>query len=89
MLLLESSQNVFGQCGDILRAVAERRDDNPRDIEPVEQIFAKPARGDLFRQVPVCGRNDTCIGPERFGAPDALELALLKDAEDLGLGCER
>ena len=89
MLLLEPSQDVLGQRGDILRAVAQRQDDNPGDVEAVEQVFAKPTRGDFSRQVPVRGRDDASVGAECFGTPDALELALLKDAEDLGLGRER
>ena len=89
MPLLEPSQDVLGQGGDILGAVAERQDDNPRDVEAVEQVFAKPTRGDLSGQVPVRGRDDPSVGAECFGTPDALELSLLKDAQDLGLGRER
>ena len=74
---------------DILGAVAQRQDDDPGDVEAVEQVFAKPTGGDLSGQVAVGGRDDTSVGAECLGAADALELSLLKDAEDLGLGRER
>src|SRR5271157_3451699 len=57
MPLLEPSQDVLGQGADILGAVAQRRDDNPRDVEAVEQVFAKPTCGDFPGQLPVCGRR--------------------------------
>ena len=85
---LEPSQDVLGQERDILGAVAERRDDDPGDVEAVEQVLAEPARGDLPGQVAVGGRDDASVGAEGLGPADALELPLLKDAEDLGLGRE-
>ena len=77
----ETSLSLFGQ--------EARQDDNPRDVEAVAQVFAKPTRGDLSGQVPVCGRDDMSVCAECFRTPDALELLLLKDAQNLGLGRER
>ena len=84
-----ASQDVLGQRRDVLGAVAERRDDDPGDVEAVEQVLAEPAGGDLLRQVAVGGRDDAGVGAEGLGPADALELALLEDAEDLGLGRQR
>ncbi len=83
---LDPLEDVLGQGRDVLGAVAERRDDDPGDVEAVEQVLAEPAGGDLFGQVAVSGRDDPSIGAENLGPADALEFALLKDAEDLGLG---
>ena len=85
---LEPPQDVLGQGRDVLGAVAERRDDDPGDVEAVEQVLAEPAGGDLPGQVAVRGRDDPGVGAEGLGPADALELPLLEDAEDLGLGRE-
>ena len=83
---LHALEDVLGQGRDVLGAVAERRDDDPGDVEAVEQVLAEPAGRDLFGQVAVRGRDDAGIGAESLGPTDALELPLLEDAEDLGLG---
>ena len=54
-------------------------------FEAVVQVLAEPAGGDLAGQVAVGRREDPGVGLEGLGAADALELALLEDAEQLGL----
>ncbi len=83
---LHATEDVLGQWRDVLGAVAERRDDDPGDVEAVVQVLAEPAGGDLLGQVAVGGRDDAGVGAEGLGPADALELPLLEDAEDLGLG---
>ena len=83
---LHAPEDVLGQGRDVLGAVAERRDDDPGDVQAVVQVLAEPAGGHLLGQVAVRGRDHAGIGAERLGPADALELALLEDAEDLGLG---
>ena len=84
-----AAEDVLGQGRDVLGAVAERRDDDPGDVEAIVQVLAEPAGGDLLGQVAVRGRDDAGVGAEGLGPADALELALLEDAEDLGLGRQR
>ena len=47
VLALQAAEDVLGQRGDVLGPVAERRDRDPDDVEPVEKILAEPAGGDL------------------------------------------
>ncbi len=82
---LDASQDVLGQGPDVLGAVAERRNHDPRDVEAVEEILAETAGGNLPGQVAVRGRDDSGVGVKRLGPAEALEFALLEDAQDLGL----
>ncbi len=75
---LHALEDVVRQGRDVLGAVAEGRDDDPGDVEAVEQVLAEPAGRDLFGQVAVRGRDDAGIGAESLGPPDALELPLLE-----------
>ena len=87
--LRSSAEDVLGQGRDVLGPVAERRDHDPGDVQAVVQVLAEPAGGDLLGQVAVGGRDDAGVGAEGLGPADPLELALLEDAEDLGLGRQR
>ena len=86
---LDALQDVFDQRLDIFGAVAERRDDDSGDVQAVIEILAESAGGDLFGQVAVRRRDDAGIGVQGLSPADALELALLDDAEDLDLGRQR
>ncbi len=83
---LDTLQDIFGQRLDIVGAVAERRDDDPGDVEPVIKVLAESAGRDLLGEVAVCRRDDARVGAEGLSSADALELTLLDDAEDLDLG---
>ncbi len=62
-------QDVLGQGRDVLGAVAKRRDDDPGDVEAVEQVFAESAGGDFFGQVAVRGRDDAAHRCARVSVP--------------------
>ena len=48
---------MLGQDGNILAALAQRRNGDPDDIEAIQQVEAEPAGGDLLTQIAV-GRGD-------------------------------
>ena len=55
------------------------------DVEAVVQVLAEPAGVDLVEQVAVGGGDDPGVDLDGLGVADALELALLEDAEQLHL----
>src|SRR5262249_55639907 len=56
------------------------------DVEAVEEVLAEPLVPHLLEQVAVGGGDDPDVHPDRGGAADAVELALLQDSEQLHLG---
>ena len=55
------------------------------DLQPVEQILAKVAALDRLPQVAVGRRDHPDVRLQHAGAAEALELALLQHAQELGL----
>src|SRR5579863_6101518 len=73
---------------NVLGALAKRWDVNGKDVEAVEEIAAEGAVSDKFRKV-LMGRSDNAnVNALGAVAAEALELLLLKDAEELGLKFE-
>ena len=67
------------------RPLAQRRHADRHDAQPIEEILAEPAVGDELVEAAV-GRGDDADGDaDRLLAADALELAVLQDAKQLGL----
>ena len=66
-------------------ALAQRRHANRHDAEPIEQVLAERARGDQLIELPIRRRDDADADADRLLAADALELAVLQDAQQLGL----
>ena len=73
---------------DVLGAVAERRERDREDAEAVVEVFAERLVADGLEQVAVGGGDDPDVDRHRRAAADALDLALLEDAEELGLGLQ-
>ena len=73
---------------DVLGAVAERRERDREDAEAVVEVFAEGLVVDGLEQVAVGGGDDPDVDRQRRAAADALDLALLEDAEELGLGLQ-
>ena len=68
-----------------MRAFAQARNADGHDIEPVIEVFAKPALGDQRLQVTIGRRNDAHGHVDRLLAADAVKLAFLEHAQQLGL----
>src|SRR4029450_8602684 len=78
-------QGYIAQRHDIRGTFAQRRNPDVEDAEAVEQVLAKLAALDGFPQVAV-GRGDhPDVRLEKARPPQPLELALLQDAQELGL----
>ena len=82
-------QEILGEQADVLGALAQRRELDADDIQPVEQILAEGLLRDLLFEVLVRRRDDAHIGLQRFVAADAGEFALLQDAQDFALERQR
>jgi hypothetical protein len=78
-------QEGFAERKDIAATLTERRDVDVEHLEPIEQILAKVSALHGLSQVAVGRRNDADIGFQQPRAPQPLELALLQDAQELGL----
>ena len=77
------------QDRDVLRPLAQRRDGDGHDLEPVVQIAAEGAGSDLLLEVRVGGGDDAHVHLDRLGPPDAHERAILEHAQDLRLQRQR
>ena len=86
---LHALQDVFDKRFDVFGAVAERRDHDAGDVQAVIEILAEPAGGNFLRKVTVRGRDDARIGVQGLSPPQAFELVLLNDTQDLDLGRQR
>src|SRR5438045_9592187 len=74
--------------GDVLTALAKRRNLDRYDAEAEEQIASKPAGFCFCREISVRRRNDANVDLDRRRAADALELLFLQDAQELRLEIE-
>jgi hypothetical protein len=80
---------VGGEGRDVSSPLPEGWERDLDDVQPVEQVFPEPARGDLGFEVPVGRGQDSYIpgaGP-RF--PNPLVHLLLEEPEQLRLQCQR
>ena len=74
-----------GQRGNIFRAIAERRQVDGENGQAIPEIFAKSAFGDHRLQVAMGGGDDADIDMNLALAADALERAVLQNAQIGGL----
>jgi hypothetical protein len=77
------------QAQDILATLPQRRQAQLDDVQAVEQILAEAAGAHVGFEVAVGGGEDADVGVARLGLADALELALLQEAQQLGLQAGR
>ncbi len=73
------------QGADVLGPLAQRGHAQVHHIQAIEQVFAEGAVLDGFRQVAVGGGNDADVDLDRLGAANAVDLAFLNGAQELGL----
>ncbi len=78
-------EEVLGEEGNVLAALAERWELQHDDVEAVEEVFAEAAVFDGLLEVDVGGGDDADVDLDLAGAAEMHEAAVLEDAEDLGL----
>src|SRR4029453_376416 len=81
----EFSEETIGQVHDVFAPTAQRRDVDLHHLDPVEQILPKTPGANRFLQVNVRRRNQANVGPACRSFADALVLAILREAQQLGL----
>ena len=82
-------QEVLDQQRNVLAPLGERRDDELDDAQPVVEILAELPGAHRRLEILVGGGEHAHVDLERLVAADALELALLQRAQQLGLRLER
>ncbi len=77
------------QLGDVLGPLAQRRQQQREDVEPIIEVLAESPLADQNLQVLVGGRDDADVDADRVRGADAFEHPLLQHAQQLGLHVER
>ncbi len=70
------------------RRAAQRRHVDRQDMQPVEQVLAEAAGGDLGEGIAIGGADDADIDAANAGIADRLHGAALDEAQELGLQAE-
>src|ERR1700687_5878200 len=84
-----AAKKMVRQHVDIFLALAQRRQKNVDGIEAKKQVLPKTARGGFRGYTHVGGGNHAHTHAASAGRADALELAGLENAQQLGLQLER
>ena len=71
-------QEVFDQQLDVGHTLAQGRQMNLDDIEPIIEVFAEFSLLDLLIEVGVCGGDDADIDRDGFVAADHFEMSFLE-----------
>jgi hypothetical protein len=84
-LVTEALQEVVGQEGDVLAALAQRGEENRDDMNAVVEILAKLPRLDRVPQILIRGSNKTEVNSGWPLSSYGVELVLLQHPEELDL----
>ena len=79
------SYQEMRQFGDILLALAQRRQRDRHHVQAVVKVFAEMPQPYLLFQVAVGRRDDAYVDAQGFIAADALHLSFLQNSQQLGL----
>ena len=85
VFLREFLEEGHGEEGDVVPALAQGRDVDVHDVEPVVEILAESSLGYLLLEVAVGGGHDAHVGLYGLLPAHALEFPVLEDAQDLYL----
>src|SRR3546814_5421369 len=77
------------EVGNVVGALAQRRQPDRHDVEAIEQILAEGALTDELAQVAVRRGDDPHVRLDRRAAADGGVLALLQHTQQPRLGLER
>ena len=86
---LGKREEVADEVGNVLDALAQRRQPQRHDVEAEEQVLAEQALLDQDAQVLVGRGDDADVGLDRRAAADGRVLALLEHAQQPGLRLHR
>ena len=78
-----------GEQRDVLAPLAQRRQLDADDREPLEQVAAEAALPDRLLEVDVGRGNQAGVRAQCLGPADAVELLVLEHAQELGLDRRR
>jgi hypothetical protein len=70
------------QIGNVAGPFPQWRDADWENIESKEKVLSEAAGADLGREIPVRGRYDPHIHPDRLAAADSFDDAFLEDTEE-------
>ena len=76
---------VADERRNLVAALAQRRDAQADDVQPVEQVLAEAPVLHLLLDVGVGRGDDADVDGERGGFADRADFAVLEEAEELGL----
>ena len=84
-------EKVRHQGGHVIGSIAQRRQIDRNDVQPVVEILAKSPFVDFVEQIAIGCGHDPAVDLNRPGVADPFELVLLQNAEqfDLKLGADR
>src|SRR5207302_6398 len=85
VLIAVALQERIHQERNVFPPLAQGRQIDRHDVEPVIQVLAEPAGADLLEQVAVRGGDEAGVDLDRLRVADALELPFLQDAQELDL----
>jgi len=77
------------QLWKIFQSFAKRREQYLHDTQPVAKVFPEPAIGNLLSKIPIRRRDDPDVSRQCPCIADFPEGTVLKNAQKLGLTCER
>src|ERR1700722_9566007 len=89
LMLRDFVEEMFAELSDVGRAIPQGRHAKSNDIQAVVKILAEAAIGDGFEQIRVRSGDHSYIDRKRLRTADALDLALLQNAQQLDLQRER
>src|SRR5262245_47889585 len=84
-----ASDKVSDQQRNIFHTLAQRRNLQREDVEPVVEIPAESAFRHSGLQIAISGRNYADVYGNRVRAPDALQFTLLQHPQEGDLGFRR
>ena len=88
-LLANGAEEVIGQQRHVRQALTQRRHVDWKHVQPVQQVFAQPARCNGLMRQAVGGRDDSHIGFLALRGTDAHEAPRFQHPQQLDLQLQR
>src|SRR5258706_14330631 len=88
-LLLRFAKEVPNEIGNVFGALAQRRQAQRQDVQPVIKVLAKQPLLNKLSKIAIAGGDDANVGLDRHASADGRVLALLQDAQKSRLRLKR